>query len=176
MISNDKFSPNANYRYLYKFQQPIPVEIAVREICDYKQSYTQYGGLRPFGVAFLFAGWDKNFGFQLYQSDPSGNFSGWKATVVGQNNQAGKSLLKSDYNEASSAEQNLKLAVKILLKTMDATAPSPEKIELSSLTRTPDGKIVHIIIPDSVVQVFVDELTAEEEAEKRAKESSLGDK
>jgi 20S proteasome subunit alpha 3 len=124
----------------------------------------------------LFAGWDKNFGFQLYQSDPSGNFSGWKATVVGQNNQAGKSLLKSDYNEAGSVEKNLKLAVKILLKTMDATAPSPEKIELSSLTRTPDGKILHVVIPDSVVQVFVDELKAEEEAEKKAKESSLGDK
>ena len=23
-------------------------------------------GLRPFGVSFLFAGWDKHFGFQLY--------------------------------------------------------------------------------------------------------------
>ena len=148
----------------------------MRDVCDYKQSYTQYGGLRPFGVAFLFAGWDKNFGFQLYQSDPSGNYSGWKATVVGQNNQAGKSLLKSDYNEASTVEKNLKLAVKILLKTMDASAPSPEKIELSSMTRTPEGKIVHIIIPDSVVQVFVDELTAEEEAEKKAKEASIGDK
>jgi hypothetical protein len=32
-----------------------------------KLAYTQYGGLRPFGVAFLFAGWDKHYGFQLYQ-------------------------------------------------------------------------------------------------------------
>ena len=29
-------------------------------------------GLRPFGVSFLWAGWDKHYGFQLYQSDPSG--------------------------------------------------------------------------------------------------------
>ena len=32
---------------------------------------------------FWFAGWDKNFGFQLYQSDPSGNYGGWKATAIG---------------------------------------------------------------------------------------------
>jgi 20S proteasome alpha/beta subunit len=30
-----------------------------------------------------FSGWDKNFGFQLYQSDPSGNYGGWKATAIG---------------------------------------------------------------------------------------------
>lgn len=71
------------YRYLYKYQEPMPVEQVVKAVCNYKQAYTQYGGLRPFGVAFLFAGWDKNFGFQLYQTDPSGNYSGWKATVIG---------------------------------------------------------------------------------------------
>jgi len=71
------------YRYLYKYQEAMPVEQVVKSICNYKQAYTQYGGLRPFGVAFLFAGWDRNFGFQLYQTDPSGNYSGWKATVIG---------------------------------------------------------------------------------------------
>ena len=30
-------------------------------------------------------GWDKHYGFQLYQSDPSGNYSGWKATCIGNN-------------------------------------------------------------------------------------------
>lgn len=43
-------------------------------LCDYKHSYTQHGGLRPFGVSFLYAGWDRHHGFQLYQSDPSGNY------------------------------------------------------------------------------------------------------
>lgn len=61
----------------------MPVEQVVKKICNYKQAYTQYGGLRPFGTAFLFAGWDSNFGFQLYQTDPAGNYSGWKATVIG---------------------------------------------------------------------------------------------
>lgn len=161
-------------RYLHQYQQPIPLENSVKDVCNYKQAYTQYGGLRPFGVAFLFAGWDKNFGFQLYQSDPSGNYSGWKATAIGQNNQAGKSLLKTDYKEDSTVSANTKLAVKILLKTMDASTPSPEKIELSSMVKDIDGSIKHQVLADSFVQTMIDEITAEEEAEKKAKEASSG--
>ncbi|GMN49433.1 hypothetical protein TIFTF001_018609 [Ficus carica] len=69
-------------RYTYAYQEPMPVEQLVQSLCDTKQGYTQFGGLRPFGVSFLFAGWDKNFGFQLYMSDPSGNYGGWKAAAI----------------------------------------------------------------------------------------------
>ena len=51
------------------------------------QGYTQYGGLRPFGVSLLYAGWDAQNKYQLYQSDPSGNYGGWKATAIGANQQ-----------------------------------------------------------------------------------------
>lgn len=61
----------------------MPLEQLITKICDLKQSYTQHGGLRPFGAAFLFAGYDKNYKFQLYSSDPSGNYAGWKATAIG---------------------------------------------------------------------------------------------
>eukprot|EP01035_Chromulina_nebulosa_P024528 gene24528-31944_t len=159
-------------RYLYKYQEPMPVEQVVKSICNYKQAYTQYGGLRPFGVAFLFAGWDRNFGFQLYQTDPSGNYSGWKATVIGQNNQAGKSILKTDYNETNDLAKNMKIAVKILLKTMDSSAPSPERIELSTITRTEDGDIVHITLKDAQ---FIEEIQKEEEIEQKKAEATTGD-
>ena len=44
-------------------------------------------GKRPFGVSILYMGWDPHYGFQLYQSDPSGNYGGWKATCIGNNHQ-----------------------------------------------------------------------------------------
>ena len=75
-------------RYRFAYQEPQPVEQLVQSLCDEKQAYTQYGGLRPFGVSMLYAGWDKTFGYQLYQSDPSGNYLGWKATCIGANNQS----------------------------------------------------------------------------------------
>lgn len=36
-------------------------------------------------MSILYMGWDKHYGYQLYQSDPSGNYSGWKATCIGNN-------------------------------------------------------------------------------------------
>ena len=86
-------------RYRFSFQDPQPVEQLVQSLCDEKQAYTQYGGLRPFGVSMLYAGWDKTYGFQLYQSDPSGNYNGWKAKCIGMNNQTAESLMKQEYKE-----------------------------------------------------------------------------
>jgi len=83
-------------RHLFTYGEPIPVEQLVQAVCDQKQGYTQFGGLRPYGVSFLIGGWlvflfkrhfqsceivivrDKEFGFQLYQSDPAGNYTAWK--------------------------------------------------------------------------------------------------
>ncbi|VDM69733.1 unnamed protein product [Strongylus vulgaris] len=65
----------------------MPVEQLVQNLCNEKQRYTQIGGKRPFGVSLLYMGWDKHYGYQLYQSDPSGNYTGWKATCIGNNHQ-----------------------------------------------------------------------------------------
>lgn len=54
--------------------------------------------------------------------------------------QAGKALLKSEYEEGASVEACLKLAVKVLNKTMDSTTPTPEKMEFTTITRV-DGKV-----------------------------------
>lgn len=72
-------------RYQLNYGEPVPCEQLVSQLCDIKQAYTQYGGKRPFGVSILYMGWDKHYGYQLYQSDPSGNYSGWKATCIGNN-------------------------------------------------------------------------------------------
>jgi len=164
-------------RYEYQYDEPIPVEQLVESVCNYKQAYTQFGGLRPFGVGFLFAGYDRNHGFQLYQSDPSGNYSGWKATVIGANNQAGKSLLKVDYTDeesGSSSEEekgempdvvaSLRLAVKVLNKTMDGTAASADKVELFVMTLDEVDKetVHHKILTKDETQKIIDQVTAED--------------
>merc|ERR1712070_238676 len=131
----------AAQRYTLTYQEPIPVEQLIINICDRKQGYTQFGGLRPFGVSFLWAGWDKNFGFQLYQSDPSGNYGGWKATAIGANNQAAQSILKQEYKNDMDLGDAVKLAIKVLTKTMDSTALSPDKLEFSVLRRAAAGHI-----------------------------------
>lgn len=130
-------------RYTYGFKESIPIEQLLMRVCDLKQGYTQFGGLRPFGVAFLFAGWDEHFGFQLYQSDPSGNYGGWKAKAIGANNQAAQSILKTDYKEEATLDEALILAVKVLSKTMDTTSPTPEKLEFATVTKNEAGEVVY---------------------------------
>eukprot|EP01096_Ripella_sp_DP13-Kostka_P004568 TRINITY_DN1690_c0_g1_i1.p1 TRINITY_DN1690_c0_g1~~TRINITY_DN1690_c0_g1_i1.p1 ORF type:complete len:251 (+),score=124.08 TRINITY_DN1690_c0_g1_i1:80-832(+) len=125
-------------RYTYQYQETIPVEQLVQQLCNLKQSYTQYGGLRPFGVSYLYAGWDRHFKFQLYHSDPSGNYGGWKATAIGANNQTAQSMLKQEYNPEHDVNESLKLALRVVSKTMDSTGLKPDKLEFSTLTIDPE--------------------------------------
>lgn len=63
----------------------------------------------------------------------AGNYGGWKARAIGANNQAAQSILKSDYKESIELKEALVLAVKVLSKTMDTTAPTPDKREPASV-------------------------------------------
>lgn len=121
------YARQAAQRYLLTYNEEIPCEQLVRRLCDLKQGYTQHGGLRPFGVSFIYAGWDAQRQFQLYQSNPSGNYGGWKATSVGANNNSAQSLLKQDYNEDMDLKEACGLAVKVLSKTMDSSKLTSEK-------------------------------------------------
>mmetsp|Transcript_2038 Transcript_2038/g.7611 ORF Transcript_2038/g.7611 Transcript_2038/m.7611 type:complete len:239 (+) Transcript_2038:3507-4223(+) len=130
-------------RYSAKFGQPIPVENLVQELSDHKQGYTQFGGLRPYGVAFLFAGWDRKGGFQLFHSEPSGNFSAWKATAIGASSQAAQAMLKSDYHEELDLKAAKNLATRVLEKTMDCVKMTEERLEMVYLTHSDEpGDVV----------------------------------
>lgn len=138
------------------WQEPIPVEQLVQSLCDTKQGYTQFGGLRPFGVSFLFAGWDRNHGFQLYVSDPSGNYGGWKAAAIGANNQAAQSMLKQDYKDDITREEAVKLAIKVLSKTMDSTSLTAEKLELAEIYLAPAGEVKYqVCTPEALGKLLV---------------------
>ena len=121
------YARQAAQRYLLTYNEDIPCEQLVRRLCDLKQGYTQHGGLRPFGVSFIYAGWDPQRQFQLYLSNPSGNYGGWKATSAGANNASASSLLKQDYKEDCTLKEACAMAVKVLSKTMDSTKLSSEK-------------------------------------------------
>ncbi|KAJ8978986.1 hypothetical protein NQ317_001459 [Molorchus minor] len=133
-------------RYLFQYGESIPCEQLVSWLCDVKQAYTQYGGKRPFGVSILYMGWDKHYGYQLYQSDPSGNYSGWKATCIGNNSAAAISSLKQEYKEGGMTLNDAKaLSIKVLSKTLDMTKLTSEKVEMATLTRVNDKTIINIL-------------------------------
>ncbi|XP_070543439.1 proteasome subunit alpha type-4 [Ptychodera flava] len=160
-------------RYLLQYQESIPCEQLVSSLCDIKQAYTQFGGKRPFGVSLLYMGWDKHYGYQLYQSDPSGNYGGWKATCIGNNSAAAVSMLKQEYKEGEmTMKDSLALAIKVLSKTLDITKLSAEKVEIATLVREGDTTKI-TILPGSEVDAQIkknEEEEAKAEAAKKEKE------
>jgi 20S proteasome subunit alpha 3 len=143
-------------RYFYQYQEPIPIEQLLMRVADLKQLYTQSGGLRPFGVSFLFAGWDEHHGFQLFQSDPSGNYGGWRASAIGANHQAADSILKDEYKQDFTLRQALIMAIKVLSKTMDTTEPAVDKVELSTVSHV-NGEVVYHVLTTEEVQSLLTE-------------------
>jgi 20S proteasome subunit alpha 3 len=134
----------------FTYQENIAAEELCRLICDVKQSITQYGSVRPFGVSFLLAGWDRFHGFQLYHTDPSGNFSAWKAYAVGQNDQIAQNLLKQDWTAELTLHQGVLLALKILGKTMDSTNLTSDRVEIATLRKVKNDATKSLIDPAAV--------------------------
>ncbi len=88
--------------YQLMYEEPIPTAQLVQRVAVVMQEYTQSGGVRPFGISLLIAGWDddddKNnkLGGKpvLFQCDPSGAYFAWKATAMGKNFVNGKTFLE----------------------------------------------------------------------------------
>ena len=117
------------------------MEELVKYLCNYKHVYTQFGSSRPFGVSFMYAGYVR--GFQLYCSDPSGNYGSWKAHATGKGSVNAISTLKSDYQQECSLKEALILATKVLGKSMDTATPNADKFEIAVVQKDPvSGEIV----------------------------------
>ncbi|CAE8581105.1 unnamed protein product, partial [Polarella glacialis] len=79
--------------YFKTYRETIPVSQIVREQATVMQEFTQSGGVRPFGISLMIAGYDDS-GPQLFQVDPSGSYFGWKASAIGKNHVNAKSFLE----------------------------------------------------------------------------------
>src|SRR3989344_3120821 len=64
------------------YNSPIEPISVVRMIADRKQMSTQYGGVRPYGIAILLGG-IINGKAHLYTTDVTGNYTAYKANAIG---------------------------------------------------------------------------------------------
>ncbi|MEM0331870.1 MAG: archaeal proteasome endopeptidase complex subunit alpha [Archaeoglobaceae archaeon] len=100
------------------FDEPISVKELARRICDFKQQYTQYGGVRPFGVSLLIAGIDDVP--KLYETDPSGALLEYKATAIGMGRNVVMEFFEKEYKPELSFEEALVMGLIAMGKAIES--------------------------------------------------------
>lgn len=94
------------------YGEPIDVEILAKKICDFKQLYTQHGGVRPFGIALLIAG--VNESPRLFETDPSGALIEYKATAIGAGRATAMEIFEEKYRDDMTKDEAIELALTVM--------------------------------------------------------------
>ena len=95
------------------YDEKIDVEALSKKLCDHMQTYTQFGGARPYGTALLIAGISDGE-CRLFETDPSGTLLEYKATGIGIGRPAAMKLFEEEYNYDSTVSDAIILGLKAL--------------------------------------------------------------
>ena len=146
---------HTSYKRIYN-EYP-PTRILVQDVARVMQEATQSGGVRPYGVSLLVAGWDEGVlpdeeieariaeggekklpgktggilkgGPMLYQVDPSGSYFPWKATAIGKAAPQAKTFLEKRYAEDLELEDAIHIALLTLKESIEGEM-NGESIEI----------------------------------------------
>jgi len=101
------------------FAAPVPVDTLAKKICDFKQSFTQYGGARPYGTALLIGGVDEN-GIHLFETDPSGAYQSYHAGAIGSGRVNVVEYFEENWKSGMTLNAGVKLGLEALRTSLDA--------------------------------------------------------
>jgi proteasome alpha subunit len=91
----------------------VDVEGVAKNIADMAQQFTQYAGVRPFGVALILAGVDRN-GSALFLTDPSGTYIGYDAVAIGAGSDQVTEFLEKNYKPEINLSEAAALAIEAI--------------------------------------------------------------
>lgn len=124
------------------YDDPIEIDTLVKKIGSVVQYFTQYGGARPFGVSLIISGID-SLGKHIYEVEPSGATTAYKAVSIGQNKHKLLTHLEKNYKDNLSFDDALKLAIKTLSLNLDAKQKlDPNNIEVLNITEKNDAIVL----------------------------------
>lgn len=123
------------YRRKFGNEAVTPLCTVVSDVALLMQEYTQMAGVRPFGVALLFAGVENEGVFikptsevsttdnawvrsvpHLFKVEPSGRCSEWKAAAVGRHAAEAESILRDRWDQLMDRDHALELALSVVLR------------------------------------------------------------
>lgn len=123
------------------YGDPIGVTSLVKKMCDHLQSFTQYGGARPFGTALLIAGLD-NEGIHLFETDPSGAYQSYQAGAIGRGKSTVMDYFEAKWKENMTQNAAIKLGLEALRESMDDDLNS-DTVEIAIVDSNGYHKMAH---------------------------------
>jgi proteasome alpha subunit len=140
-VDNARFFSQSN-KMIY--DEPVEVETIAKHLADQCQQYTQYAGVRPYGVALILGGVVNNKP-ELFLTDPSGTFISYDAIAIGSGSDEVTDFLEKTYKEDMSIDEASTLAV--------------AGIQLSSDDKDTQSHIrmAHVKVTDGLYELVSDE-------------------
>ena len=142
-VDNARFFSQSN-KMIY--DEPVEVETIAKHLADQSQQYTQYAGVRPYGVALILGG-VVNKNPQLFLTDPSGTYISYDAIAIGSGSEQVTDFLEKTYkNDLSLDDASALAAAGIYLSSEDKEGTS--HIRMAHI-KTESG--LYELVPDEQV-------------------------
>jgi proteasome alpha subunit len=138
-------------RHRIVYGTEIPVETLAKKIGDQIQTFTQFAGVRPYGVSLLIAG--SNNAFKLFETDPSGALFEYKATGIGSGKKTAEDFFEKEYSDTLNSHDALKLALKALKKAVEEKLTA-SNVDVAMISK--DKKTVTFVKKDELAKMLTD--------------------
>ena len=135
--------------YYARYQDRITPFMLSKAVADLFQEYTQSGGVRPFGIGLVVAGWDEDLGAQIYQVEASGTFYCWKATAQGKGASDAKQFLEKTFTDDLDIGDATHLAIKALKNSFDGEMTA-RNIEVGIIKASDPLKLFKVLSQDEI--------------------------
>lgn len=115
-----------------RYEEPIEAGSLTRQLSGRIHAYTQTGGARPFGVSMLLGGLNEEA--ELYETDPSGAFIGYKAGALGNRRQEVMNELERRFEEDQPLDEALATGYASMTAEAAETEDAADEIEGAVIT------------------------------------------
>jgi proteasome alpha subunit len=136
------------------YDEIVDVETIAKHLADQCQQFTQYAGVRPFGVSLILGGIDSS-GPQIFLTDPSGTYISYDAVAIGSGSEQVTEFLEKNYKPDISLD--------------DAGALAAASISIASEDKDTSH---HIIMSQILVDTKTFKIIPEEQIKKYSKIAS----
>ena len=132
LVDNARFFSQSNK---LTYDESVEIETVAKHLADQANQFTQYSGVRPFGVALIIAGVDRK-GTRIFVTDPSGTYVPYAAVAIGGNSDEVTDFLEKNYKEEMSMDDAISIAIAAInLKSVEKDVKHIRMAKIKSDTK-----------------------------------------